>query len=193
MRCGPRSGVTAFRALPTRAVLPRVALGAALAVALGACAVPSSGSPDQPLPSIILSPQHEAAQSCPNGGVPGPVIPPSQVETDLDGHVPHELPPSDFGLAAAWGPVGGSATAGAVWVDPRCRVVRIVLDPGASVGAGPQVGDWTVTSSQACGSGLLQGAACLEYRARVDGGTLVLSTIGLAREEGDAVANSVPT
>jgi hypothetical protein len=168
------------------------ALTTVAAVALGACATPSSGGPDEPLPSIILSPQHEAAQSCPNGGVPGPVVPPSEVESSLDGHVPHELPPSDFGLSAAWGPVGGSATAGAVWVDPRCRVVRIVLDPNASVGAGPQVGDWTLTSSQPCEGGLLQGASCLEYRTTVDGGTLVLSTTGLAREEGDAVANSIP-
>jgi hypothetical protein len=163
-------------------------------LAMTACATPSgSAGPSEPLPSIILSPQHEAAQSCPNGGVPGPAVPPSEVESVLDDHVPHELPPSDFGLAAAWGPVGGSATAGAVWVDPRCRVVRIVLDPNASVGAGPQVGDWTLTESQQCGGGLLVGAACLEYRVKVNGATLVLSTIGLAREEGDAVANSVPT
>jgi hypothetical protein len=120
------------------------------------------------------------------------VVLPNEVESALDGHVPHELPPSDFGLAAAWGPVGGSATAGAVWVDPRCRVVRIVVDPNASVGTGPQVGDWTLTQSQPCATGLLQGAPCLEYRTQVDGGTLVLSTVGLAREEGDAVANSVP-
>jgi hypothetical protein len=169
-----------------------------LAVAIGgaslvACATPSGrAGPSEPLPSIILSPQHEAAQSCPNGGVPGPVVLPNEVESALDGHVPHELPPSDFGLAAAWGPVGGSATAGAVWVDPRCRVVRIVVDPNASVGTGPQVGDWTLTQSQPCATGLLQGAPCLEYRTQVDGGTLVLSTVGLAREEGDAVANSVP-
>jgi len=159
---------------------------------LVACSTPSGGGASEPLPSLILSPQHEAAQSCPNGGVPGPQVRPDQVESALDDHVPHELPRSDFGLAAAWGPVGGSATAGAVWVDPRCRVVRLVLDPNASVGAGPQVGDWTLTSSQTCGGGLLAGAACLEYRAEVDGGTLVLSTIGLAREEGDAVANSIP-
>ena len=159
---------------------------------LGACATPSSGGTGEPLPSIILSPQHEAAQSCPNGGIPGPQVRPDQVGSVLDDHVPHELPPSDFGLAAAWGPVGGSATAGAVWVDPRCRVVRVVLDPNQSVGAGPQVGDWTLTSSQPCVGGLLRGASCLEYRAEVDGGALVLSTIGLAREEGDAVANSIP-
>jgi len=164
-----------------------------LGAGLAACATPSTtAGPTGPLPSIILSPQHEAAQSCPNGGVPGPEVRPDQIETALDGHVPHELPPSDFGLAAAWGPVGGSATAGAVWVDPRCRVVRIVVDPNASVGTGPQVGDWTLTQSQPCATGLLQGAPCLEYRTKVNGGTLVLTTVGLAREEGDAVANSVP-
>ncbi|HXJ63742.1 MAG TPA: hypothetical protein VNN79_08305 [Actinomycetota bacterium] len=171
---------------------PLVAWSLLVTASLGACATPSSGGTGEPLPSIILSPQHEAAQSCPNGGIPGPQVRPDQVGSVLDDHVPHELPPSDFGLAAAWGPVGGSATAGAVWVDPRCRVVRVVLDPNQSVGAGPQVGDWTLTSSQPCVGGLLRGASCLEYRAEVDGGTLVLSTIGLAREEGDAVANSIP-
>lgn len=172
---------------------PRPLVALALATLLSGCATPSgSAGSGEPLPSIILSPQHEAAQSCPNGGVPGPAVPASQVETVLDGHVPHELPPSDFGLAAAWGPVGGSASAGAVWVDPRCRVVRVVLDPNASVGAGPQVGDWTLTESRQCGGGLLPGASCLEYRVEVEGATLVLSTIGLAREEGDAVAESVP-
>jgi hypothetical protein len=172
--------------------MPRLAV-LGMALALAACATPSSGGrPDQPLPSAILSPQQEAAQSCPNGGVPGPVVPPAEVESSLDGHVPHSLPPTQFGLAAAWGPEGGTATAGAVWADPRCRIVRIVLDPNASVGAGPQVGDWTLTGSQQCATGLLQGAPCLEYRTSVDGGTLVLSTVGLAREEGDAVANSVP-
>ncbi len=171
----------------------RVVAVALLGAALASCATPSgTAGVSEPLPSIILSPQHEAAQSCPNGGVPGPVVPPSEVESALDGHVPHQLPPSDFGLAAAWGPVGGSATAGAVWVDPRCRVVRIVVDPNASVGSGPQVGEWTLTGSEPCATGLLQGASCLEYRTRVDDGTLVLSTVGLAREEGDAVANSVP-
>lgn len=165
----------------------------AAALLLAGCATPSGGNgPADPLPSGILSPQHEAAQSCPVGGVPGPVVSAQQVESALDGHVPHELPPSQFGLSAAWGPVGGSATAGAAWADPRCRVVRIVLDPNASVGSGPQVGDWTLTRSDQCAAGLLQGAQCLEYRTDVAEGTLVLSTVGLAREDGDAVANSVP-
>jgi hypothetical protein len=67
-----------------------------------------------------------------------------------------------------------------------------VLDPNASLGSGPQVGDWTLTRSDVCGAGLLQGAGCLEYRTDVAEGTLVLTTVGLAREEGDAVAGSVP-
>jgi hypothetical protein len=166
----------------------------ALTLGLAGCVTPSSGpGPGEPLPSAILSPQEEAAQSCPNGGVPGPAVPASEVESVLDGHVPRYLPPALFGLAAAWGPVGGTATAGAAWADPRCRIVRIVLDPGASVGSGPQVGDWTLTQSGPCANGLLPGSFCHEYRTRVDGGTLVLSTVGLAREDGDAVANSVPT
>ena len=168
-------------------------LAVAAAFVLSGCPTPSDGAgPDEPLPSVILSPQHEAAQSCPVGGVPGPVVSGAQVEAALDGHVPHQLPPSQFGLAAAWGPIGGSATAGAAWADPRCRVVRIVLDPGGAGGNGPQVGDWTLVRSDQCSEGLLQGAQCLEYRTGVAEGTLILSTVGLTREEGDAVAISVP-
>lgn len=168
-------------------------LAAAAAFALAACPTPSDrAGPDEPLPSAILSPQHEAAQSCPVGGVPGPVVTADRVESALEGHVPHYLPPSQFGLAAAWGPVGGSATAGAAWADPRCRVVRVVVDPNASVGSGPQVGVWTLTRSEQCGSGLLQGAQCLEYRVEVPEGAIVVSTVGLAREEGDAVVDSIP-
>jgi hypothetical protein len=172
---------------------PRHVALAALAVALAGCATPSGrAGPNNPLPSVILSPQQEAAQSCPIGGIPGPVVPAQGVEAALDEHVPHHLPPGQFGLAAAWGPVGGSATAGAAWADPRCRTVRIVLDPNAATGSGPQVGDWTLTRSDVCQSGLLVGAPCLEYRTDVAEGTLVLTTVGLAREEGDAVATSVP-
>jgi hypothetical protein len=176
-------------------VSPRGAflLAGAAALALAGCVEQSSpAGPNDPLPSVILSPQQQAAQSCPNGGVPGPVVPASQVESALDGHVPHDLPLGQFGLAAAWGPVGGSATAGAAWADPECRTVRIVLDPNADVGSGPQFGAWTVTQNAECRGGLLSGATCLEYRTGVDGGTLVLSTIGLSREQADPVVSSVP-
>jgi hypothetical protein len=170
-----------------------IAVAALAAAVLAACTTPSDrAGPNDPLPSVILSPQQEAAQSCPIGGIPGPVVPAQGVDTALDQHVPHHLPPGQFGLAAAWGPVGGSATAGAVWADPRCRTVRIVLDPNAQTGSGPQVGDWTLTQNGPCSGGLLVGAACLEYRTGVAEGVLVLSTVGLAREEGDAVATSVP-
>ena len=169
-------------------------LALALAFLLTGCPTPSDGAgPDEPLPSAILSPVQEAAQSCPVGGVPGPPVPAEGLETALDGHVPRHLPPTQFGLAAGWGPVGGSATAGAAWADPRCRVVRLVLDPNASVGSGPQVGVWTLTRSERCGNGLLTDAPCLEYRTKAAEGVLVLSTVGLAREEGDAVADSTPT
>jgi hypothetical protein len=172
---------------------PGIAVLVLSAALMAACATPSDRSgPADPLPSMILSPQQGAAQSCPIGGIPGPVVPAERVEAVLEEHVPHYLPPGQFGLAAAWGPVGGSATAGAAWSDPRCRTVRIVLDPNGSVGSGPQVGDWTLTRSEQCGSGLLVGAPCLEYRTDVAEGTLILSAVGLAREEGDAVATSVP-
>ena len=109
----------------------------------------------------------------------------------MAGHLPRYLPPQ-FGLAAAWGPGAGTATAGAVWTDPRCRTVRVVLDPYADTGSGPQVGDWTLTRNALCGNGLLQNVPCLEYRAPAGDATVVVSTTALARQEGDAVIESIP-
>jgi hypothetical protein len=69
--------------------------------------------------------------------------------------------------------------------------VRIALDPHAAEGSGPQVGEWTLTTSTTRGNGLLTDVPCLEYRTGAGDTTVVLSTVGLVRDEGDAVASSV--
>jgi hypothetical protein len=162
------------------------------AAMLTGCPTPSTGTgPNDPLPSSILTREAEASQSCPIGDVPGPLVAPERVPSVMAEHLPHFLPPQ-FGLAAGWGPGGATDTAGAVWTDPRCRTVRVVLDPHAEAGSGPQVGEWTLTQNATCGNGLLQDVPCLEYRADAGDAALVVSTVGLAREEGDAVISSIP-
>ena len=92
----------------------------------------------------------------------------------------------------AWEPGPNELTAGAAWADARCRTVVVRLGPSGPPAQGTAVGDWRLARSEICSNGLLSDVQCLLYVAPVGQDALVLSTVGLAREQADGVALSVP-
>jgi hypothetical protein len=101
------------------------------------------------------------------------------------------LLPVGFGVVVAWRPSRRESDAGVAWAAAGCRTIVLRLSPtGAGPRAGPRVGGWSLVRRTTCGNGDLRGVSCFTYRARTRDGILSLATVGLSREESDAVAVS---
>lgn len=121
----------------------------------------------------------------------------------LEGHVPRWLP-QGFGLRAWYRRPGGI---GGVWVDERCRQVRLVLFEGSPQARRwsryqvvDRIGEWTISIGLCERVGDTDGP-CLEYlawspeeRGENHGEVLglALQTFGIGREDGDRIALGIP-
>ena len=168
-----------------------VAVATIVAICPAACTVPDEPGPTGPVPERVLSPAVSAALSCPIGSVRGIQVEPEELVAALDDHVPRSLP-DDFGLLVGWRPGPNDPTAGGAWSDGRCRTIVLRLGPPGPPPAGPAIGPWRLVRSAPCSNGVLSDVSCLEYRAPVGDGHLVLSTVGVAQEQADAVVASIP-
>ena len=108
----------------------------------------------------------------------------------LHGLLPRLLPVG-FGVVTAWRPSRREPDAGVAWAAAGCRtiVLRLSRTPGATP-SGPRVGGFTLARSVRCGNGPLENVSCFTYLAPTNSGRLSLDTVGLSREESDAVAVS---
>ena len=138
----------------------------------------------------VLSP---APTPCPPHLVRADIIRLADLDTQMQGHIPTDLP-AGFGLAYAWGE-GDGMMAQATWTDRHCRLVTVALDAGIEQLRGAPIGeDWYVTSSgpRDCGNSVLGSGRCLRYVTVTEGNTLHVLMIGLDRPEGDRVVRSIP-
>ena len=171
---------------------------AASVVTLAACTPPTTTvaptNGPTPVPSLLLSPAPRPPGSlhqCPFELARASVIPPASLAPEMQNHVPHWLP-SGMGLVEAFGP-GNGALGGAYFADARCREVELWFWKSTDVGAGPRVGAWTVTASpHACANALLLVSLCLDYHAKVQGGSIGVQMMGIPRSEGDKLVQSIP-
>jgi hypothetical protein len=164
-----------------------ICLGVALAA--GSCTT-ETPPPDRASAVPVLS---RAPRQCSVGLIRADSLPVSELNGRLGGHVPTSLP-SGFGLLGVWGE-GDGYEGLAVWADARCRQVLIYLWPQHSDGfAGPRVGPWTVIVDAPgdCFSSELGSYRCLDYRARVDEGTISVVPRGFDRAAADPIVLSVP-
>jgi hypothetical protein len=109
----------------------------------------------------------------------------------MKGHVPHWLP-EGFGLAGTW-ELGDSAWA--TWTDDQCREVTVSVEQGrADATPGPRIGAWTVTVDvpAACSNSVLGTATCLGYQANATMGSVGIQAMGIERQDGDAIVQSIP-
>lgn len=105
-------------------------------------------------------------------------------------HVPHWLPPG-MGLVEAFGP-GNGALGGAYFADARCREVELWFWK-SGVGSGPRLGPWTINAdAPGCYNAVLGTGRCLDYHAKVSGGSIGVQMMGIPRSEGDKLVQSIP-
>lgn len=110
----------------------------------------------------------------------------------MQDHVPRWLP-DGMGIVEAFGP-NGPANGGAFFADANCREIELWFWKSADVGSGPRMGAWTVDESgpSDCSNAVLGAGACIDYHARVAGGSIGVQMMGVARSEGDRIVRSIP-
>ena len=143
-------------------------------------------------PPSLVSPAPAAARHCLMGPVRAQSVDPAAMLSQLDGHVPTDLP-AGFGLLGLWGGLGGADPEGtAIWFDTSCR--NVAIDTWASsdpIPDGPTVGVFTLTSGVPPTCATPGPKPCLSYRAHLAPGLVEVDTVGLARSEADAIVRSV--
>ena len=148
----------------------------------------------RPLP--MLNPRDvttPAPRDCPVGSRDRIVTPAQGIQL-MRGHVPTDFPPG-FGILLA---LESGSGGGITWTDGRCRMVRVSFmpsgEPMVSSNGVDQVGPWVVESDrpEACGNYVMGMGRCIGYTAAVSDGVVSVQTIGLSREEADALVLSIP-
>lgn len=167
--------------------------GAVAALAMGAALVAIRFGSDPRTPSVQFAPQVLAAapRECPAGPIRANRVEPEDIVSLMRSHLPTSLP-TGFGVQSAY---DGGDRKGVLWVDQRCRQIKLSFVPGRSSSPpdGPRVGAWVVTHSVpgGCGNAVLGTSRCLIYHAAAPDGGLVLQLMGFAVEEGNAIARSI--
>jgi hypothetical protein len=151
-------------------------------------------APD-PVPSRILSPAPRLTGSfgeCVFAPPRASSISPEALANVMEDHVPRWLP-DGMGLVMAFAP-GWGAKGGAFFSDERCREIELWFWRSTAVGSGQEMGAWRVSVSgpDACENPVLGNARCIEYHARVAGGSIGVQMMGIPRSEGDRIVDSIP-
>jgi hypothetical protein len=173
-------------------MLARAVVGLVVMMAVStACA----SDPPPPVTARVLSPAPAVSKGvlhgCPFGPPRASTVPAGSLGDVMQGHVPRWLP-SGMGLVEAFGPGEGSQ-GGAYFADGQCREIQLWFWNSSEI-AGEAMGPWRVEASgpHGCGNAILGNGACIDYHARVDGGSIGVQMLGVSRPEGDRVVRSIP-
>jgi hypothetical protein len=129
---------------------------------------------------------------CPFGPVRASGVASSSLVSVMANHVPRWLPPG-MGLVEAFGP-GEYAFGGAYFADADCREIQLYFWESSDTGSGPRLGPWVITADvpNGCSNAALGQGRCLEYHAKVPGGSVGVQMMGIDRAAGDRIVGSIP-
>jgi hypothetical protein len=173
---------------------PWSAASALCAVMLASVACTSAPTPS--VPTRILSPapavEKGVLHDCPFGPPRASTVAARSLDGVMQDHIPRWLP-AGMGLVEAFGPGEGSL-GGAYFADGTCREIQLWFWESSDSGSGETMGSWRVEASgpRGCGNAVLGSGACIDYHARVDGGSIGVQMMGVPRSQGDRVVQSIP-